>query len=532
MLLAQLAQGLAAKIRPLPDRGGEVAVELRSACFDSRRVRPGDLYCALPGHQRHGADFLTDAIHAGAVAWLVDETYLNQAAAGGQNLAPLLPTLVVAVDQNVAAVAAEAAATIAGHPSRSMHLTAVTGTNGKSTIVHLMAQAWNLVGWPAGRIGTLGFEFDGKTSDSLNTTPSADLLQNWLREIQAAGARAVVLEASSHGIHQQRLAATEVQCIGWSNLSHDHLDYHHDMQSYAAAKAELIHRQSSAGLAFLPLSDSRIWEAVEGAACRLLSWSLDDVNADVHGQCLAVTNKEPDSTNGTQQSFSPLPIGIALQIDGAFGACEISSTLIGRHNAENLLLAFALLRASGLTLEQTVQGLQAATAAPGRLQQVAVQSPWRLFVDYAHTPEALQRVLKALRVAYPQQRIGIVCGAGGDRDPMKRGPMGQAAATGADWCMLTSDNPRSEDPDSILDALVAGAKLAIYGAQTGCNDLQSTIHRQVDRRLAIQKAVALLQPGDVLLVAGKGHEPYQEINGVRYPFDDCLVLEEAVQCCS
>ncbi len=178
MLLAQLAQGLAAKIRPLPDRGGEVAVELRSACFDSRRVRPGDLYCALPGYQRHGADFLTDAIHAGAVAWLVDETYLNQAAAGGQNLAPLLPILVVAADQNVAAVAAEAAATIAGHPSRSMHLTAVTGTNGKSTIVHLMAQAWNLVGWPAGLVGTFGFAFDGKTSDSLNTTPSADLFDN------------------------------------------------------------------------------------------------------------------------------------------------------------------------------------------------------------------------------------------------------------------------------------------------------------------------------------------------------------------
>ena len=526
MLLSQLAQGLAAKIRPLPVPGGVADVELRSACFDSRRVQPGDLYCALPGHQSHGANFLGDAIRAGAVAWLVDQAYLGQAATDGRNLPKLLPTLIVSAEQNVAAVAAETAATLAGHPSRSMHLAAVTGTNGKSTIVHLMAQAWNHVGWSAGRVGTLGFEFSGQASDSLNTTPSADLLQNWMRQILVAGARAVVLEASSHGIHQQRLAATDVNCIGWTNLSHDHLDYHNDMQSYAAAKAELIHQQSSAGLALLPLADSRIWKVAEGAACRLLSWSLDDATADVHGRCLAA----PSST--TQKSSSSLPFGIHLQIDGAFGACEISSTLVGRHNAENLLLAFALLRASGLTLEQSVQGLQAAAAAPGRLQQVAVQSPWRLFVDYAHTPEALQRVLKALRVAYPQQRIGIVCGAGGDRDPMKRAPMGQAAATGADWCMLTSDNPRCEDPDSILDAVVTGAQLASDEAQVASNDPHSQIHRQVDRRLAIQKAVALLQPGDVLLVAGKGHEPYQEINGVRYPFDDCLVLEEAAQCCS
>ncbi len=504
MLLSSLAQHLAPQVRLAHDAGDDV--EVGRACFDSRRVRPGDLYCALSGSLSHGAEFLPAAIAAGAVAWLVAEEDV-QADVGLPRLeVPRDLLLRPGLDRNaiVAAVAGRAAAVLAGHPSNTMHLSAVTGTNGKSTIVHLLEQAWNHNHVAAGRVGTLGFRFEQQEADSLNTTPSADQLHDWMRSIRARGAEAVALEASSHGIHQQRLAGARVDAIGWTNLSHDHLDYHGDLESYAAAKAALLFEHPDA-TALLPADDSRIWNAVKGAKSKMLSWAVD-------------LTSDADLTAGYQATAN----GMELQIQGVFGSGILHSSLIGRHNAENMLLAFGLLRLSGLTIEQSLHGLCAANAAPGRLQRVAPHSPWHLFVDYAHTPEALQRVLHALRKSYPEQRIGIVCGAGGDRDPVKRGPMGRAAAEGADWCMLTSDNPRSEDPDAILDAVVEGAMDA--GALR--------IHRQVDRRLAIQQAVAQLEPGDVLLVAGKGHEPYQEIHGVRHPFDDRIELEEAVKCCS
>ncbi len=517
MLLSSLAQNLAPQVR-LADVAGE-SVEVGRACFDSRRVQPGDLYCALPGTAQHGAEFLPMAIQNGAAAWLVAEAEYELAAqaVASMALAETLPCLLVEPQQNPARVAGLAAAALQGNPGQHMHLSAVTGTNGKSTIVHLLEQAWNHNHVCAGRVGTLGFCFGEQQADSLNTTPSADQLHEWLGEIQSQGAQAVAVEASSHGIHQQRLAGAQVDAIGWTNLSHDHLDYHGDLDAYAAAKAALVMEHPNA-TALLPAGDARIWHAVKGAGAKLMSWAIAE-----NSPTTLVAEKPLTAPVDVSANFAQLESGIRLQVEGAMGQAVIHSELIGRHNAENLLLAFALLRLSGLTPSQAADGLSAADAAPGRLQRVAAQSPWRLFVDYAHTPEALERVLQALRCSYPGQRIGIVCGAGGDRDPVKRGPMGMAAAAGADWCMLTSDNPRTENPDAILDAVVAGAKSAAS---------QTEIYRQVDRRLAIQQAVARLQTGDVLLVAGKGHEPYQEIHGVRHPFDDRIELEEAVKCCS
>jgi UDP-N-acetylmuramoyl-L-alanyl-D-glutamate--2,6-diaminopimelate ligase len=514
MLLTTLAQNLAPQVR-LADGAGE-PVEVERACFDSRRVQPGDLYCALPGTVRHGAEFLPQAIAQGAVAWMVAVADFEQAAqemaSAGLSLEQTVPCLLVEPGLDSARVAGFAAAALQGEPSRALHLSAVTGTNGKSTIVHLLEQAWNHNRVCAGRVGTLGFCFGEQQADSLNTTPSADQLHQWLGQIQKQGAQAVALEASSHGIHQQRLAGAQVDAIGWTNLSHDHLDYHGDLETYADAKAALILEHANA-TALLPAGDARIWKAVQAADARLMSWAVED----------STSCPGPTKAADLAAKFQAVDSGIELRIDGALGQAVINSDLIGRHNAENLLLAFGLLRLSGLSPTQAADGLSAAGAAPGRLQRVAAQSPWHLFVDYAHTPEALQRVLHALRCNYPNQQIGIVCGAGGDRDPVKRGPMGLAAAEGADWCMLTSDNPRTEDPDAILDAVVAGANSAAT---------KNHILRQVDRRLAIQQAVARLQEGDVLLVAGKGHEPYQEIHGVRHPFDDCIELEEAVKCCS
>lgn len=496
MLLSRLARILSETLTLAPSAtaGRGFDPELKRACFDSRRVQTGDLYCALRGERVDGRDFVADAVERGAAAVL---------SIGALPVDPGVPELRVQLGVDPAEAAGLAAAELAGRPADSLFVTALTGTNGKSTIVHLLAQAWQRSGVPAARVGTLGFAWDGKERAALNTTPSADELHGFLAEVVDAGARAVAIEASSHGIVQHRLAGLSVDAVGWTNLSHDHLDYHGDMESYAEAKARLVLGLPRGAVALLP-SDPRVLAAVRGAVCDQAVFGLDDPSLPLHGT--------------TQVAVDG---GLELEIGGRFGGGILRSKLVGRHNAENLLLAFGLLRLSGIDTDTAIGALASAEAAPGRLEQVAGHAPWRLFVDYAHTPEAIERALEALRASYPETRIGIVVGAGGDRDPVKRGPMGAAAARGADWCLFTSDNPRSEDPQAILDAVVAGARSA-GGTES--------IEAEVDRRAAIRLAVAQLRAGEVLLVAGKGHEPYQEIHGVRYPFDDRIELAEAVPC--
>jgi UDP-N-acetylmuramoyl-L-alanyl-D-glutamate--2,6-diaminopimelate ligase len=494
MLLSRLAQSLADTCTLAPQSVSLADhVEIRRASFDSREVQAGDLYCALPGARTDGRQYLAEAKKRGAVAVL----HIGGVDPQG------LPELRVNLGCKVASEAGRAAALLAGRPSDELLVAAITGTNGKSTVVHLLQQAWQAASVPAGRVGTLGFAFGPQNTVSLNTTPRGDQLQHWLAQIVAQGARAVAVEASSHGIDQGRLGGLEVDLVGWTNLSHDHLDYHHTLQAYAEAKAKLVHGLSAAAYAFIPAHDARVHAAIQGAACQFVGFSLEDQSQPLHGQ------------------YQTTPEGLQLKIGGDWGQGVLRSQLVGRHNGENLLLAYGLLRASGISTELAIECLQITDSAPGRLQRIAGSSPWFLFVDYAHTPDALIRVLSALRESYPDKRLGIVCGAGGDRDPIKRAPMGRAAAEGSDWCMLTSDNPRSEDPQAILELVAQGA------AEVG-----KPLHIQLDRRQAIREAVQLLNSGDILLVAGKGHEPYQEIDGVRYPFDDCEVLQEAVNCYS
>ncbi|TAH35027.1 MAG: UDP-N-acetylmuramoyl-L-alanyl-D-glutamate--2,6-diaminopimelate ligase [Planctomycetota bacterium] len=464
--------------------------ELARAAFDSRRVQPGDLYCALPGTRCDGRQFLAQARQRDAAAVLIG------APAPGLDL----PQLLAPHGVPLARLAGRAAAALAGDPSREMWVAAVTGTNGKTTVVHLVQQALQSASIPCARSGTLGFAFGAQEQRGLHTTPPADELQDWLRGVRARGARALVLEASSHGLSQDRLSGLAVDVAAWTNLTHDHLDYHKDLEEYAAAKARLVHGLSSAGVAFLPAGDARILQSCRGAPARRVTWSLD-APAELAGRVAAGSG------------------GIALEVLGSFGPARIESRLVGRHNAENLLLAFGVARCAGLTAEEAAAGLGAALGAPGRLQRVAAGAPWLLYVDYAHTPDALTRALAALRQAHPGRRLGIVFGAGGDRDPHKRAPMGRAAAGGADWCLVTSDNPRSEDPASIAAAVAAGVAAAGRAPEV-----------ELDRRVALHRALRRLQPGEVLLVAGKGHEDYQEIQGVRHPFDDCVELEKAAAC--
>jgi len=465
---------------------------LRHACFDSRRVQPGDLYCALPGHRTDGRAFLADAFRNGAAAVLLH----GDAAGYGA-----LPALRVRDVAHVAAAAGLAAHHLAGAPSAELWTAAVTGTNGKSTVVHLVERALNAAGVECAGGGTLGLRCGDEEQAVVNTTPTADLLHDWLARSREHGAQAAVLEASSHGIVQDRLAGLRFDAAAWTNLSHDHLDYHQSLDAYAAAKGLLFRRLESGAAGLLPAAQPELREHCAGGAAELYSWGVDAPLADLRCE------------------VELRPRGLRLRIAGVFDSAEFESPLIGRHNAENLLVAFGLLRLAGLDADAAADGLAGVGAAPGRLQRVAPGAPWHLYVDYAHTPEALRHVLAALREAHPDARVGAVFGAGGDRDPIKRAPMGAAVAEGADWCVLTSDNPRGEAPEAIAAQVLAGLEAAGGRAEI-----------ELDRRAAIRLAVERLRPGDVLLVAGKGHETYQETAGERRHFDDREELQEAAAC--
>ena len=493
MKLSRLAEHLADACSLVPPARPESPAdpEIRRLRFDSRDLRPGDLFCALPGTQLDGRRFVPEALAQGAVAVM---------APGPAGPLPV-PVLALRPGVEAAAVSGRAAAVVAGSPSEDMLVGAVTGTNGKSTVVHLLEQALRHAGRRPARAGTLGLAFEGGCEPIPNTTPGADLLQDWLGRVRDAGADALAIEASSHALDQRRLSGLSCDAAGWTNLTQDHLDYHGDMGRYADAKARLVHGLGPARPPGRPPRGAPVWRAGRGASAARVSWGLDAPDAALRGR------------------FRVLPEGGVIEIDGEWGRCELRSALIGRHNAENLLLAYGLLRDAGLEPATAAAGLEAARAAPGRLERVAPRSPWLLYVDYAHSPDALERALAALRDAYPGRRLGVVFGAGGDRDRGKRPLMGAAAARGADWCLVTSDNPRSEEPGSIVDQVAEGAR--VNGTPVQC---------QVDRREAIRQAVAGLARGEVLLVAGKGHEDYQEIRGRRYPFDDRLELEEAARC--
>ena len=461
---------------------------LLRACFESRRVQQGDLFCALGGHADDGRRFLAEAYSRGAKAFLLhgDTRY-------GQ-----LPHLVTA--QPAARAAGFAAGHLAGDPSRQLWAGAVTGTNGKSSIVHMFEYAMNRVGRATAGGGTLGLRFDQEITAICNTTPSADILHQWLAQVLQHGADAVIMEASSHGIVQQRLAGIDFDCAAWTNLTHDHLDYHHDMDRYAAAKAQLFLELKPSAVGLLP-ARADLQDLCTGAQAQLLTWGLGVASCDIRGLL---------QDNGA---------GLTLHIDSCWGAGEIQSDLIGQHNAENLLVAAAMMCVAGVDLGQSCTALSEAGAAPGRLERVAGASGFHLFVDYAHTPDALIQVLDALACTYPDRRVGVVFGAGGDRDPAKRAAMGRAVAENCAWCIVTSDNPRTEDPQRIADQVMVVVQES--GGQA---------RLVLDRKEAIRMAVQSLQAGDVLLLAGKGHETYQEIHGVRYDFDDRILLAEAVQC--
>jgi UDP-N-acetylmuramoyl-L-alanyl-D-glutamate--2,6-diaminopimelate ligase len=470
---------------PLQSVRGPREVEVHRVVVDSRDVEPGDLFVAREGEKTDGHLFVDDAVRRGAVAIVSERPPASSF--------PSALTWVVTPDARraVGILAARAA----GDPARKMNLVGITGTNGKTTTAFLVDGLLTRLGAPSAMLGTVVARIAERSWPTRHTTPEAPTIQTFLADAYDAGCRHGALEVSSHGLALFRLEGTEFEVGVFTNLSRDHLDFHRDMEEYFQAKRLLFTRYLRPG--------GKAVVSIDDAYGERLASDLD-VETVTFGSSatadLSILESEA-SLEGVRLSFR----------DGG-EVRAIRSQLLGRYNAMNLLGAFAAVRALGFASEDILRTLPLVPGAPGRFERVAVDRPFDVIVDYAHTDDALRKLLEAAR-PLTQGRLWVVFGCGGERDRTKRPLMGDVAARLADRVVLTSDNPRGEDPQAILREI----QLGIKGKE---------IDVDVDRRKAIGLALRGAAPGDVVVIAGKGHEPYQIIGDRVFDFDDRLVVQE------
>jgi UDP-N-acetylmuramoyl-L-alanyl-D-glutamate--2,6-diaminopimelate ligase len=467
-----------------------LALNIKAVAHDSRTVKPGTLFASLPpagkGPDRQ-REYLAQAVAQGAVAVL----------AANENLDTRLPLL---VSEDPRRAYAWACAAFFGHPSRQMKLAGVTGTNGKTTTTFLLRSIFEKAGLPCGLVGTVGYWVGKKKLEAPNTTPSALDLQSLMARELKAGGRAMSMEVSSHALDQGRVEGCEFDAAVFTNLTQDHLDYHGDMHAYARAKGLFFENlgQGSKGQAVAVLNrDDPAWAYFQGRtpkATRKLTYSLKDPKADVMAEQVKL------DLGGSRFK---LKLG-SKKMDVAF-------PLTGRFNISNALAAAAAAYGMGLAAEAIAAGLKKPQLPPGRLEKVEAGQPFLVLVDYAHTPDALERVLDTLKEFAPA-RILTVFGCGGERDRGKRPKMGRIAYEKSDLVLVTSDNPRGEDPEKIMAQVMEGIP-----------DERGQVRRAIalaDRRQAISRALKVAEPKDIVLIAGKGHESTQIIGAERLPFDD------------
>lgn len=465
---------------------GDGNVRVAGVRQDSRQVAAGELFVARRGGKTSGAAHALDAVARGAVALMLER--------GEPQPATRLPVLEVSNVKRALALAAEA---VYGFPSRSLDVVGVTGTNGKTTTTFLIEQGLSLTGARPARLGTLGFEMGGHSFGDTLTTPEADDIARCLLEVKQRGGSHLVMEVSSIAVVQERVSGLRFKAAAFTNLTQDHLDFHGTLAAYGEAKAELFTRL---------LPETSVIH-VGDAFGRALA-------GRVRSGLLSVARSDADVWVADSQLSAR---GIWAKVVTPRGACELQSPLVGEHNLENLLVGLGVLLGLGISPADAAQALSVAPQVPGRLERCeGPDDDVLVAVDYAHTPDALEKVLSSLRPLAAARGGRLVClfGCGGNRDASKRPLMGGIAERGADRVVVTSDNPRDEAPEAIVADIVAG--LARPDAATV----------EVDRRAAIAAAVAGAAPADVVLLAGKGHEDYQELRGVRHPFSD---LDEAVR---
>jgi len=488
-------------------RAGDPDLEITAITHDSRQALPGTCFACIPGAVTDGHDHAGAAVARGAVALLVER--------------PLSLDVAQVEVPSVRAALGPVAATFFDHPSAAMRVLGVTGTNGKTTTTYLLEmiaqhdERQDEGGAGAGgraRVGVVGTvgarvagESIGRATSGAHTTPEASDLQALLARMRDAGATTVAMEVSSHALHQHRIDGVQFAAVCFTNLSHEHLDYHGSLDAYFEAKASLFTRARTPAAAS-NLDDPRGAELATRAArdgIDVWTYAVDDAAADVGAT---------DVLFGAHSTRATL-------VDRRGGDhAVVELPLVGSFNLANALAAAATARAAGFAFATVTAGLAEPLVVPGRMERVDAGQPFAVLVDYAHTPDALRRVLAAARpLTGAAGRVICVFGCGGDRDPGKRPLMGEAVAEGADVAVLTSDNPRSEDPQAIADAVLPG----LTGA--------AALRVQLDRRAAIAAALADATSGDVVVLAGKGHETGQTSNGHTVPFDDRVVAREELE---
>jgi UDP-N-acetylmuramoyl-L-alanyl-D-glutamate--2,6-diaminopimelate ligase len=475
---------------------GPSSVIVTGLAVDSRRVAPGNLFFACPGQRDAGERFVPDAVTRGAAGVV--------AARRDPSWGPVPVVVTAQVRRSLALMAAR----FHGEPTRSLTAVAVTGTNGKTTFTYLMEAVWRAAGVPAGVVGTINYRYGDTVIPAPLTTPEAPELQAVLAAMVAAGVRGVAVEASSHALTSDRVRGCQWDAAVFTNLTHDHLDFHGDLETYYLAKAALF-------VDHLAASTKRDPVAVIGVD-------------DPFGRRLAAAIRGRLITFGRDPSATVHPLVLEETLDGIRGSLsvageemEVVSSLIGGHHVSNLLAVAAAAHGIGLPHDAIVAGIRACTSVPGRLERVGAGPEFAVFVDYAHTPDALEGSLRALR-ALCRGRMITVFGCGGDRDRTKRPLMGEAAGRLSDLVIVTSDNPRTEDPLGILGQIEPGIErggLARLGAEALRAGARGFV-READRREAIALALGLARRGDVVLIAGKGHEDYQIVGTERRHFDD------------
>ncbi|MGE2720827.1 UDP-N-acetylmuramoyl-L-alanyl-D-glutamate--2,6-diaminopimelate ligase [Mycolicibacterium celeriflavum] len=492
---------LAGQVQAVPAGGAVPDIRVTGVTLRSADVAPGDLFAALPGASSHGARYTAEAVASGAVAILTDPDGLALVGSGVD-----VPVL---VHPDPRSVLGELAAEVYGRPSERLRVIGVTGTSGKTTTTYLAEAGLRSAERVAGLIGTVGIRIDGRDQASVLTTPEAPDLQALLAVMVEQGVDTVVMEVSSHALTLGRVDGVHFAVGGFTNLSRDHLDFHPTMRDYFEAKARLFHPESRnrADLSVLCVDDD--------AGREMARLAVDPVTVSATGPVADWRIEDIRTVDRRAQEF------FAVDPAGVHHGVRIG--LPGRYNVANCLLAIALLDAVGVSPEQAAPGLRTASV-PGRMEPVECGQDFLALVDYAHKPGALQAVLETLR-AQSEGRLAVVFGAGGNRDPGKRAPMGRVAAELADLVVVTDDNPRDEDPAEIRAAIVGGA---VGGTDPSAADGGEVVEIG-DRRAAIEHAVAWARPGDVVLVAGKGHEAGQTAAGVTRPFDDREELARALE---
>jgi UDP-N-acetylmuramoyl-L-alanyl-D-glutamate--2,6-diaminopimelate ligase len=469
---------------------GSTELDIQSIAYDSRKVEPGALFVALPGEKADGAQFIPQAVQAGAIAVVAEKDVP-------------LPGVTVVVVKNARKAMGDLAAAKFEHPTRHMKIAGITGTNGKTTTSYLIKYICEQTLRLCGLIGTVRYEIGPRSIPAWRTTPEAPDLQDLLWQMRSAGCRAAVMEVASHALVQERVRGVEFDVAVFTNLTQDHLDYHKTMEAYFDAKALLFTnaaaQKKKKAQAVINLDDR--YGALLIARCKDLLPVL------TYGMGLRADFRASNVRTDFQ--------GTSFQLDAKGRSYLVRLPLIGNFNVYNALAAIAAASAMGVEVRVAVLALATAPAVPGRLEPVPAQRNFRVFVDYAHTDDALINAIKTLRELKPA-RLLVVFGCGGNRDRGKRPRMGAAVDEYADYAIVTSDNPRKEDPLAIIEDIKPGMPRGNYEVIE-------------DRRAAIQRAIDLAQARDIVLIAGKGHETYQEFADRTIDFDDVAVAKQALE---